>query len=139
MECLFCKIAGGAIPAEVIYEDDSVMGLLDINPKAPGHSFLIPKKHRETILDLDESETGHMFVAVANVTALLKKALAPDGFTIGINQGRASGQTIDHLHVHVIPRWLNDRGGSIHSVVSNAPQESVHEMKERILKAKVEK
>ncbi len=136
MDCLFCKIAKKEISGEIIYEDDDVLGLLDINPRAPGHSFLIPKKHRETILDLSEAETGTLFTAVAKVAKLLKETLRPDGFTIGINHGQASGQSIDHLHIHVIPRWLNDKGGSVHSVVSNASKKIVKEIKEEILKAK---
>ncbi|MBI2591597.1 MAG: HIT family protein, partial [Candidatus Brennerbacteria bacterium] len=59
--------------------------------------------------------------------------LKPDGFTIGINHGEASGQAVDHLHIHIIPRWKNDGGGSIHGVVNNPPKESLEEIKKKIL------
>ena len=132
MNCLFCKIGKKEIPAEIIYEDETAFALLDIHPMAPGHTMVMPKKHFETILDLEDSELASLFSAVRNVTKLLQKVLAPDGFTIGINHGKASGQTIDHLHIHIIPRFQNDGGGSIHSVVDNQPKETVREIAERI-------
>ena len=133
--CLFCKIANKEIPAHIIYEDGDTIGILDITPRAPGHTMVIPKVHGATILEVQDATIVSLFGAVKKVTALLQKALAPDGFTIGINHGRASGQAVDHLHIHVIPRWLTDGGGSVHSVVNNPPQESLDAIKEKILKA----
>lgn len=124
MDCLFCKIGNKAIPADVVYEDDQTVGVLDINPKAPGHTVLMPKAHRETILDMSEQELGPVFSSVKKVVKILQETLSPHGFTIGINQGKAGGQTVDHLHIHVIPRFENDGGGSLHSVVDNRPSES---------------
>lgn len=135
-DCLFCKITSKEIPSEVIYEDDSAFAILDIHPIAPGHTMVLSKKHRETILDLNDDELAPIFSAVRNVTKLLQEVFAPDGFTIGINQGKASGQTIDHLHVHIIPRFRNDGGGSIHSVVDNQPKETIREIAERIRKTR---
>ncbi len=132
MDCLFCKISGKEIPSEMIYEDSSAFAILDTHPMAPGHAMVMPKKHFETILDLEDSELAALFSAVRNVTKLLQEVFAPDGFTIGINHGKASGQTIEHLHIHVIPRFQNDGGGSIHSVVDNQPKETVREIAERI-------
>ncbi|MBI4085985.1 MAG: HIT family protein [Candidatus Liptonbacteria bacterium] len=136
MDCLFCKIGNKEIPSEIIYEDDGAFAILDIHPIALGHSMVMPKKHAETILDLGEGELAPLFSAVRNVTKLLQKVLAPDGFTIGINQGKASGQTIEHFHIHIIPRFQNDGGGSIHSVVDNQPKETIREIAERIKKIK---
>ena len=133
--CLFCKIANKEIPAHIIYEDGDTIGILDITPRAPGHTMVIPKVHGATILEVQDATIVSLFGAVKKVTALLQKALAPDGFTIGTNHGRASGQAVDHLHIHVIPRWLTDGGGSVHSVVNNPPQESLDAIKEKILKA----
>lgn len=134
-DCLFCKIANKEIPAQIVYEDDMAVGVLDVNPRAPGHTMVIPKVHGETILDVPAGTGGPLFEAVKKVTALLKETLHPDGFTIGINHGKASGQAVDHLHVHVIPRWYGDGGGSVHAVVNNPPQESLDTIKEKILKA----
>jgi len=134
MDCLFCKIIKKEFSAEIIYEDENTVAILDVHPKAPGHAMVLPKIHAENILDLPDGNIEGVFKAVKNVTALLKKALTPDGFTIGINHGKVSGQAIDHLHIHIIPRWLNDKGYSIHSVVDNQPTESISEIKELIKK-----
>lgn len=136
MNCLFCKIAKKEIQGAVIYEDEGVVAFLDIHPRAPGHTMVIPKTHSETLLDLPLEAVAPLFKGVREVTARLKKALCPDGFTIGVNQGQASGQVVDHLHVHIIPRFKGDGGGSIHSVVLNPPRESLQEMAEKIRSAR---
>lgn len=136
MVCFFCKIINKEIPAEIIYEDESVIAILDIHPRAPGHAIVLPKVHAENILDLPNENIKGVFMAVKKVTELLNKSLMPDGFTIGINHGKVSGQTIDHLHIHIIPRWFNDGGGSIHDVVNNQPKESLEEIKDLIEKFK---
>ncbi len=132
MDCLFCKIAGKTIPSEVIYEDDSVLAFLDIHPLSPGHTLIVPKVHSENILDLPDEEAAKAFVSVKKVTALLSEKLKPKGFTIGINHGRIGGQLVDHLHIHVIPRFEGDGGGSLHSVVKNPPEESLSEIRRKI-------
>jgi histidine triad (HIT) family protein len=133
MDCLFCKIAHKEIPSEVIYEDDHVLAFLDVHPLTTGHTLIIPKIHSENLLDLPDEEIGPVFKAVKIVTGLLQEKLSPKGFTIGINHGRISGQTIDHLHIHVIPRFEGDGGGSLHSVVKYPPAESLSSIKERIV------
>ena len=135
MECLFCKIINKEINTEIIYEDDNVLALLDIHPRAPGHAMVIPKKHAENILDLPDDKIEPVFKAVKKVTEMINKTLSPDGFTIGINHGKVSGQAIDHLHVHIIPRWKNDHGDSIHSVVNNPPKESIKDIADKIRSA----
>jgi len=133
MDCIFCKIGKKEVPSEVIYEDGEVLAFLDINPISLGHSVVIPKIHAQNVLDLDDGLVGPVFGVVKKVTGMLQKALNPQGFTIGINHGKVSGQAVDHLHVHVIPRFEGDGGSSLHSVVQNKPQESVSETKKRIL------
>ena len=132
-QCLFCRIVSGAIPAAVIRTDASTVAFLDVNPRAPGHTVVVPRAHAETILDLPEEAVGPLFLAVRAVAEDLRRSLTPDGFTIGINHGRAAGQAVDHLHVHVVPRWQTDGGGSLHSVVENSPTESLEALRERIL------
>ncbi|HDH31502.1 MAG TPA: HIT family protein, partial [Candidatus Wolfebacteria bacterium] len=73
-----------------------------------------------------------VFSAVKKITEILDKSLNPDGFTIGINHGRVSGQAVDHLHIHIIPRFKNDKGGSIHTIIHNPPKESLEEIKKKI-------
>lgn len=133
MECLFCKIITKQIPSEIVYEDNASLAVLDVAPRAPGHTIVLPKMHAESILDLPDTTIEPVFATVKKVTAMLKKALAPDGFTIGINHGHAAGQAIDHLHIHVIPRWSSDNGGSIHSIVTNIPKETLGEIRSKII------
>jgi len=132
MNCLFCKIIKKEIPAEIIYEDEKTLAVLDIAPRAPGHAMVLPKTHCETILDLPENEINPLFSSVKKVTRLIQKSLKPEGFTIGINHGKISGQAINHLHIHIIPRFKNDGGSSVHSVVNNPPKESLKEIKNKI-------
>lgn len=135
MDCLFCKIVKKEIPSEVIYENEEALSFLDVNPFALGHALVISKSHAENISGLRDEAVGPVFQAVKKVTGMLKKALGPEGFTIGINHGRISGQMVPHFHIHVIPRYPGDGGGSIHSVVENRPKESIKETKEKIIKA----
>jgi histidine triad (HIT) family protein len=132
MECLFCGIAKRDVSSESIFEGEYSFAFLDIHPIAPGHTVVIPRIHAETILDLTDLDIGKLFQDVKRVTAGIQKALQPDGFTIGINHGKASGQTVDHLHVHVVPRFKNDGGGSVHSVVSNPPEDTLPVLAKKI-------
>ncbi|MDP3953760.1 MAG: HIT family protein [bacterium] len=133
--CIFCQIVAGEIPAHTIYQDEDTLAFLDINPRAPGHTMIIPKEHHSTILDLPDKLVAPIFGTTQKVTAMLEKGLGTNHFTIGINMGRLSGQEVDHLHIHVVPRFEGDNGGSIHSVVNNPPEESLEEIKEKIIQA----
>ncbi len=135
MDCIFCKIIGKEIPASIVYEDDAALGILDVNPHAWGHAMILPKKHYPTILEVPPEELGPLMIAVQKVTAAMKKALAPAGFTIGVNHGEISGQSVPHLHIHILPRFTGDGGGSIHSVVNHPGPESLEETRARIRKA----
>lgn len=134
-DCLFCKIVDTTIPAKIIYEDDHTLAFLDVKPSAPGHTMVIPKYHAPTLTALPDEEIATLFLAVKKVAELLIAGLHPDGITIGVNQGRASGQEIDHLHVHLIPRSHGDGGGSVQSVVHTASPASLDEIAEKIKKA----
>lgn len=134
--CIFCKIAKGDIKSEIIYEDDGVLAFLDAQPRAPGHILVIPKKHAETLLDVPKENVGSFFERVQLVLGMVNHALAPDGFTLGINHGKWAGQAVEHLHFHIMPRWKNDGGKSIHSVVDNKPTENLAIIAEKIRSAK---
>jgi histidine triad (HIT) family protein len=131
-DCLFCKIAEGEIPSYKVYEDKEVLGFLDINPRAPGHTIVIPKAHYETILDAPEETMGPLWIAVRKVAAHVKEKLGADGLTVGINHGAVSGQTIPHLHIHIIPRFEGDDGSSLHAVVNNPGKSTLEEMVEKL-------
>lgn len=131
-ECIFCKIVRREVKAEKIYEAENVLSFLDINPRAPGHSLVIPKKHVETLADLEDELVADVFKATKKVVLMLKKAIHPDAFIIGINDGRAAGQEIPHLHVNIIPRFRGDGGKPVHGVVDNPPSEEISETAEKI-------
>ena len=131
-KCIFCKIIRREINSEIIYEDEKTVAVLDVNPRSLGHSMVLPKIHAENILDLPDKEIEGVFKVVKKVAGILKKTFKPDGFTIGINHGKASGQVVDHLHIHIIPRWHGDGGGSMHSVINNPTEESLEEIARKI-------
>lgn len=116
MNCIFCKIINKEIPNYTVYEDDQVLAFLDIFPHAVGHTVVIPKIHVSTLPELAEDQFGPLLVAVKKVQEKLSDKLNPEGFTVGWNHGEAGGQAVPHLHIHVLPRWNNDKGGSMHSI-----------------------
>jgi histidine triad (HIT) family protein len=102
-DCLFCKIAAGDIPAKICYQDDLVVVFEDINPQAPTHLLLIPRKHIATTLDLspdDNALVGHIFQVAAKIAADL--GFAEEGFRIVNNCNQAGGQTVWHVHFHLL-------------------------------------
>ncbi len=127
-ECIFCKIANGEIPAKIIAESEKSTAFLDVNPLSKGHTLIVPKSHAETVLDLSEEDWCDMNRLVKDVIARIYDRLSPDGFNIGINMHKAGGQAVEHIHIHVIPRWQGDGGGSVHTIVHNPPKESLEEV-----------
>lgn len=103
MNCLFCNIANGSIPTNIIFEDEAVLAFHDINPQAPTHALVIPKKHIATINDVadtDKDLIGNMVLAAKRVAA--KEGLTSDGFRLVFNVNAQGGQTVYHIHLHVI-------------------------------------
>jgi histidine triad (HIT) family protein len=107
-QCLFCGIVAGKIPAKKVYEDDYAIGFLDISPRNPGHTLVIPKKHFETLLDMPEKDAGRLFESVQKVAVMVKNGMNSQGLSIGQSNGQAAGQVVRHVHVHVIPRFMNE-------------------------------
>jgi histidine triad (HIT) family protein len=103
--CIFCKIVRKQAPASVIYEDETVMAFLDVRPLNLGHTLVIPKAHYVDIFDTPAKEIGHVYKAAKIVSGAIKKATNSDGISIIQQNGRAAGQDIFHLHVHVVPRF----------------------------------
>lgn len=102
-DCIFCKIANGEIPTDFIYEDDKVAAFKDINPAAPVHILIIPKEHIESALCLNSNNldiVSHIFMVAGKLAHEL--GFADDGFRIVNNCGRDGGQTVGHLHFHVL-------------------------------------
>ena len=102
--CIFCAIAAGEIPSFKIYEDDIALAYLDINPFSEGHTLVIPKAHATGLLDAGDDLLAALIARVKKVADHLKEALGADGFNILQNNGAAAGQTVPHLHFHIVPR-----------------------------------
>lgn len=135
MNCIFCKIANKEMKTYLILETENFMSFLDIHPHAPGHSLIIPKRHFEKFGELP-LQLAEEFVRIIKETLLkLNKALGANDFTLGINDGPLAGQAVPHLHFHILPRFKNDSGGSIHSVVKNEPRSSLEEIYQKIKNA----
>ena len=107
-DCIFCAIAAGEIPSFKVYEDDVALAYLDINPFAKGHTLVIPKAHSEGLLDASDETLAALVARVKRVAAHLREKLGCDGFNVLQNNGEAAGQTVKHLHFHIVPRWNGD-------------------------------
>jgi len=103
--CVFCKIVRRELPASVIYEDEEVMAFLDIRPLAIGHALVIPKGHYVDIFDIPEKLLTQIQIVTKKISIPIKKATEADGISIIQQNGKAAGQDIFHLHVHVVPRF----------------------------------
>lgn len=106
--CIFCKIIAGEIPSTAVYEDDDFKAILDVNPAARGHVIIIPKKHAANIYELEDEDAAKVFPIAKKIAAALQKTYGCDGVNVLQNNGEAAGQTVFHLHVHVIPRYYDD-------------------------------
>ena len=103
-DCVFCAILDGEIPCFKVYEDDTVLAYLDINPFADGHTLVIPKKHVTGLLASDDELLAQVVSRVKKIARHIVETLGADGFNILQNNGEAAGQSVFHLHFHIIPR-----------------------------------
>ncbi len=102
--CIFCKIVAKKAPATIIYEDETVIAFLDIRPLYEGHTLVIPKKHYIDIFDTPNNELKDIHSITKKIAPAIKKATKADGISIIQQNGKAAGQDIFHLHVHIVPR-----------------------------------
>ncbi|MCH9036310.1 MAG: histidine triad nucleotide-binding protein [Chloroflexi bacterium] len=113
MDCIFCKIAGGEVPSDILHQDDRVIVIRDINPQAPVHLLIMPREHIASLRDIDDANAslmGHMAL-VANQMAE-REGVAEKGYRLAINCGDEGGQTVGHLHAHLLGgRQLSGRLG----------------------------
>ena len=111
MECIFCRIVAGELPSDMLYQDDEIMAFRDINPVAPTHVLIIPKRHIAFLSDLNDDEVsiiGRM-AGVANKLAI-QEDIAEKGYRLVVSSGEDGGQVVPHLHMHLIGgRRLSDR------------------------------
>ena len=116
MSCIFCRIVKGEIPAEVVAREPEVTAFLDVQPLADGHVLVVPRAHAACVEDLEPTAADALFRTVVRLAGPVREALGAAGTTIGINNGDATGQTIPHVHVHIVPRWESDGAGSVHTI-----------------------
>ena len=107
-KCIFCLIAKGDIPCAKVYEDDSVLAFLDLSPVHPGHTLVIPKEHYKDMLHVPCELGTAVFSALKKVGAAVMSATGASGFNVMQNNGLSAGQTMFHIHWHIIPRFDGD-------------------------------
>lgn len=129
--CTFCEILKNEKTASYVYEDNRTIAILDIRPINEGHTLVIPKKHYENLYEIPDEEVAYLFKIVKKVASAVKKATNADGISIFQNNGRAAGQVIFHVHVHIIPRYEGQRS---HRLRYDASREKLDEVAGKIRK-----
>lgn len=130
-ECIFCRIVAKQIPATVVHEDEDTLAFMDIGQVNPGHVLVAVKKHADNIFALDDAQAAAVFRNVARVARAIRGAFEPQGLSVYQANGKAAGQTVFHLHVHLVPRYEGD-GMALTWPVKNPPREKLVEYAEKI-------
>jgi histidine triad (HIT) family protein len=109
MDCVFCRIVAGTADASVVYEDDRLLAFCDLNPVNPGHLLIIPKAHGMGLVDLAESDASRMFTVAQRLAAAVRSSgLRCEGVNLFLADGKAAGQEVFHVHLHMFPRYAGD-------------------------------
>lgn len=130
--CVFCKIVAGEIPSYKLYEDDDVLAFLDIAQVTTGHVLVIPKKHYKDIFALDKDIAQKLFAATVEMAQKLQKNLKINDLNLVNNNGKKAGQEVDHYHLHLLPRYLDD-GVEFKFKRQNLSQDEMKKIQEKIL------
>jgi histidine triad (HIT) family protein len=130
-ECIFCRIVAGQIPATLVHEDEHTLAFMDIGQVNPGHVLVAVKKHADNIFSLDDAQAAAVFCSAAKVARAIRGAFEPQGLSVYQANGRAAGQTVFHLHLHLVPRYEGD-GMALSWPVKNPPREKLVEYAEKI-------
>lgn len=107
-ECVFCRIIAGEIPSSRVLEADAAVAFLDIRPVNHGHVLLVPREHHATLADLSDEAIAETAQLLPRLARAIQRATGADGLNLVVNNGRAAGQTVDHGHWHLIPRFKDD-------------------------------
>jgi histidine triad (HIT) family protein len=107
-DCLFCKIAAGEVPAEIVQEDDATLAFMDINPWTRGHALVIPRNHSRNLYEVPDEDLSQTLAAAKRLAVRMRDRLGCDGVNLINSAEPAAWQTIFHFHVHVIPRYDDD-------------------------------
>ena len=103
--CVFCDIIKGDIPSYKVYEDDNYLAILDISQATLGHTLVMPKKHYDTILDMEDDKAGELMSVADKIAKKIVTNLNATGCNMLINTGEVAGQTVKHVHLHIVPRY----------------------------------
>ena len=110
-DCVFCKIRDGAIPSAKLYEDERTLAIMDIGPLTPGHCLVITKAHAANLYEAESADLAAAIMAAKRVGAALRTALKPDGLNLMQANGPGAFQSVQHFHIHLVPRYTNDGRG----------------------------
>jgi len=129
--CVFCRIMAKEIPATVVHEDEHTLAFMDIGQVNPGHVLVAVKKHAENIFALNEAQAAAVFCSAAKVARAIRAAFEPQGLSVYQANGAVAGQTVLHLHIHLVPRYEGD-GMALTWPVNNPPREKLAEYAQKI-------
>ncbi len=107
-DCIFCKIIAGDMPSHTVASDDHYTAFLDIRPVTAGHTLVVPKTHHDDFLSFQQAEGAEAISFIQEVARKVMAATGCDAFNLWVNNGRAAGQLVDHLHFHIVPRKKGD-------------------------------
>jgi histidine triad (HIT) family protein len=133
MNCVFCRIMKKEIPASVVYEDEHTLAFMDLGQVNPGHVLVALKAHAENIYALEDAQAAAVFRSAAHVARAIRAAFNPPGLSVYQANGAPAGQTVFHLHVHLVPRHDGD-GMALSWPVKNPPRERLEATAEKIRK-----
>ena len=134
MDCVFCKIVKGEIPAKIIDETNKTLAFMDAFPLTKGHSLVIPKNHYEKMQEIPPEENAELFETVRNVLSKVDKLT--NATLVALHNGKDSGQEVPHVHIHLIPRSKEDSAGPVHTMFKDKPKLSDEEFNELVEKLK---
>lgn len=120
MDCVFCNIINGKIPARKIMETEKSLAFLDAFPLTKGHTLVIPKNHYTKIQEMSKDDNADLFETVKILTNKIEQAFSSS--LVAVHNGKESGQEVPHVHVHIIPRSADDGAGSVHTMFKKRPQ-----------------
>lgn len=132
-DCIFCKILNGDLPSKTIYEDDMFRAILDLGPASKGHALLMPKDHAANLYELPDETAGKALIVAKQLATQMTEKLKCDGFNLVQNNGEVAGQTVNHFHFHLIPRYVDDN-----QVIAWVPGEPSQDELEAVRKQIVE-
>ncbi|NLJ96670.1 MAG: HIT family protein [Clostridiales bacterium] len=107
--CVFCKIISGDIPSTVLYEDNDFKAIMDISPASKGHTIILTKEHFENLYELKDDVAMRLLIIAKKIALAMRKELNCDGINLLQNNGKAAGQSVFHIHFHLIPRYKDDK------------------------------